>query len=204
MHMAAIQPGTYVQLQQSESEKLAYPPPTLDLQVTVHRLAIPKSGKATPLTTLLHRNTDEVIDWIGSIDERMLSDGQASGQSPRSELNQYLFNHSSCWDVIRPGHLIEPKNGTPYLTVYDGDRPWVVIGELPNGSLLAVPLNDARGNPKWYAPQIKAEELNFQNAKLSQMELAHIWSFPATLVRIGNVEPAAVCDLQQECLKYFS
>jgi hypothetical protein len=201
--MAAIHPGTYVELQPAEAEKLVYPPPALDLQVAVHRLAIPKTGRATPLTTVLHRDVAGIIDWIGSIDERMLTGAQNPGKTPRAELNQFLFNGPHCWQVRRPGRLVGPNHADPYLTVYGGDRPWVVIGSLPNGRLLAVPLNDAWGNPKWYAPQIAAADLQFPNPKFSQMELAHIWSMPSTLPQLGAVKPTVTARLQQECLKYF-
>jgi hypothetical protein len=201
--MAAILPGTYVELQQAEVRKLVFPPPTLKLQVTVHRLAIPKTGLATPLTTVLHRDAAGIIDWIGSIDERMLTGAQNPGQTPRPQLNQHLFNGAHCWQVRRPERLVVTSHADPYLTIYGGNRPWVVIGSLPNGSLLAVPLNDALGNPKWYAPQIAAADLQFPGSKLSQMELAHIWSLPATVPQLGAVKPLVAPKLQQECLKYF-
>ena len=198
-----MQPGTYVQLQQAEGQKLVFPPPTLNLQVTVHRLAIPKTGRATPLTTVLHRDQAGIIDWIGSIDERMLTGAQSQGQTPRAQLNQHLFNGPHCWQVRRPGPLVGQGHADPYLTVYGGNRPWVVIGSLPKGDLLAVPLNDAWGNPKWYAPQIAAADLQFSGSKFSQMELAHIWSLPSTVQQLGVVHPKVTPKLQQECLKYF-
>jgi len=102
-----------------------------------------------------------------------------------------------------PGLLTSPGVANPYLTLYGGNRPWVVLGELLNGSLVAAPLNDARGNPKWYAPEIAAAHLLFPNAKHSQLELAHLWSLPPGLPSSGEVDAAARQALGRDVVGYY-
>lgn len=201
--MASIQPGTFVTVLQGEAAKLNFPPPTMDVQVAVHTAAIPKSGPSQALlTTLIHRSDDGAIDWIGSIDEAMLTLGRRPGATPRQEIKPHLFQSEECWSVFYPGRLVPLTFGEQYLTIYGGDRPWVTIGQLGDGKRLAVPLNGV-GNRKWYTPEVSQKHLLFVQSKTSQMELPHIWSFPSSIPAVGTVANEVRNALAADCLKYF-
>jgi hypothetical protein len=92
-----------------------------------------------------------------------------------------------------------------YLTLYAGRRPWVVVGELANGRRLAVPLNDARGNPKWYTPVVRWQDLRMPaSTKDAQLELAHLWSLPADVRVVGTLAPSARETIGQAVWSYYS
>jgi hypothetical protein len=88
-------------------------------------------------------------------------------------------------------------------TAYQGERPWVVIGETTFGDLLAAPLNEA-GNPKWYTPILAREEVLMPgSSKDAQLELAHLWSLPASLPSVGSVSPAGQGRVLEALKSYF-
>jgi hypothetical protein len=87
--------------------------------------------------------------------------------------------------------------------MYQGERPWVAVGETPSGDLLAAPLNEA-GNPKWYTPVLAQEEVVMQGScKDAQLELAHLWSLPAAVGAVGSVSPAARERVIEALKSYF-
>jgi hypothetical protein len=63
----------------------------------------------------------------------------------RRRLRDPLLVGDRQWTVVFGRGLVVGDPWLFYLAVYAGSRPWVVIGELGNGSPLAVPLNDADG-----------------------------------------------------------
>jgi len=199
--MATIAPGTWVELIEGESQRLSFPPPRTALVVAVHRAAVKARGN--PLTFVASIDDGQRVDWVGAIDETMLKVTGGPVASPRAAVGRRLLAGASCWKVVRPGLLTSPGVANPYLTLYGGNRPWVVLGELLNGSLVAAPLNDARGNPKWYAPEIAAAHLLFPNAKHSQLELAHLWSLPPGLPSSGEVDAAARQALGRDVVGYY-
>ena len=91
------------------------------------------------------------LQWVGAVDERMLLPTGARGASLRAAIRERLLVGTRCWQLVRPGLLTAAGVGDPYLTLYAGERPWVVLGELEDGQLLAAPLNGALANPKWFA-----------------------------------------------------
>ena len=105
------------------------------------------------------------------------------------------------WQVVAPGLLTAPGVPRPLLTIYDGERPWVILGELAAGSAIAAPLNDARGNPKWWAPEVAPPALDIQGGKRSQIELAHVWAIEPTGPIIGRVH--ATRGLQRAVESYL-
>jgi len=116
---------------------------------------------------------------------------------------------ANLWEIRYPGPLLKP--GTPSGMVYQGSRPWLIIGELANGAALAVPLNSTTAtvtnkaynmflDKSWYLvtpsgtdPRILPSDTN------STAELPHIWSLPDGLQNCGNVIPgnmnSLVCSL---------
>ena len=125
---------------------------------------------------------------------------------PRELLASALFCGEMLWSVVRPGTLTFANVNCPLFTVYHGARPWVVVGELLGGELLAMPLNDAHGNPKWFAPVIPQTHLSFRgNSKDAQLELAHLWSFPSAAARqAGTVLEAAIPGVRAAVEGYFA
>ena len=199
--MATIAPGTQVNLAATERAKLAFPPPAAaTLVVAVHRgaLGAPRNG-LTQLVGILNGS----IVWAGALDEAMLR-AVSPGHDERRALGERTVVGAQLWDVIRPGLLTEHGVARPLLTAYDGDRPWMVIGELVTGDVLAAPLNDATGNTKWFTPVIGAGELLFPGSKESQLEWAHLWSFGRPVAAVGTVSPSARIALGQAIKRYFT
>jgi hypothetical protein len=201
--MATLSPGQAVTLRDGVGLNLAWPPPaTAALYIAVHRDAL-RAGSRN-LLTLVTAVEETNLLWVGAIDEGMVSIAQApSRPNARALIAGCLFQGPSAWRIIRPGLLTTACAPRPYLTVYDNDRPWVVLGSLSSGSLLCAPLNDARGNPKWWAPQVPRPDLLFPGSKDSQIELAHLWSLGPGHTTVGEVAPSARTTLSTAIRGYI-
>ena len=201
--MATIAPGTEVVLRAGEAAKLRFPPPeSVRLYVAVHEGAL-KAGEGNRLTQLVGCVEDE-LHWVGALDERMLDHGPG-GSFPwaRSLIADALFGEEEPWDIVWPGMLTRQGVRRPYYTIYDGDRPWVTVGRCPEG-LLAAPLNDVRGNPKWWAPRIDPADLEFVGGKAAQVELAHLWTIGEVQMRTGRVADRARAEVEGRLRGYLS
>lgn len=199
--MACLPPGTRVTFDAGEVDKLAFPPP-LEAQafIAVHpgALKAPTNG----LTLVLSVKEGQMA-WVGAVDEQMVIDeGSAVSENPRWIVKRYIGAGDRLWKVVSPGLLTAPHVAKPLYTVYDGERPWVVLGELPTGAALAAPLNDAKGNPKWWAPQVGPPDLDIPGGKPSQIELAHLWAIEPTGPFMGEVH--ANDELLEAATSYFS
>lgn len=181
--MATLPPGRLVLLDDDALRRLRFPPPSSEAVIAVHAAAL--RAPENTLTLAVCLDADDAPVWVGAIDEAMVLGGVGKTVSPRAALGRRLLTGRRCWDIVWPGPLTAGPG--PFRTVYAGDRPWVVLGALASGSLLAAPLNDARGNPKWYAPVIAAAALEGAAAKDGQLELAHLWSLPEGLPGVGEV-----------------
>lgn len=198
--MARLPPGRIVLLDDDALRRLRFPPPGPEAVIAVHpgALRAPDNG----LTLAVCLDDDDAPAWVGAIDEEMVLGGLGQTASPRRAVGRCLLVGDRCWDVVWPGALT--TGGAPYRTVYHGDRPWVGLGTLPSGALLAAPLNDARGSPKWYAPRIAAGELEGAADKDGQLELAHLWSLPEGLPAVGAVSELARAALGERVRKYWA
>jgi len=199
--MAQLPAGRLVMLDDVALGKLRFPPPTAEVVIAVHAGAL--SAPASRLT--LAAATDDAGEptWVGAIDERMVVGSLGRTASPRSRIARCLFHGDRAWSVVWPGPLVEPGLPAPYLTLYDGDRPWIVLGALPDGAVLAAPLNDARGNPKWYAPRVARDDLDGVGDKDGQLEMAHLWSLPGHLPAAGRVREGAREVLRAKVAAYY-
>ena len=91
-------------------------------------------------------------------------------------------------------------------TIYAGSelRPWVVVGETAPGGLIAAPLNDAQGNPKWWTPTVRQRDMAFSgNNKDAQVELAHLWTLPDSLPREGALTATGSDTVFSAIREYF-
>lgn len=131
--------------------------------------------------------------------------------SPRFLLAKRFFQGPHLWDVIRPGALKTSGDALSGSTIYGGldwhtekFRPWVVIGELANNKLLAVPLNEAPPNrePLWFTPLLGLSELWSDAPKASIAELAHVWALPP-LEPFRKLLPGGRTKLEAALRKYF-
>lgn len=197
--MARLAAGTVALLDGGELARLRFPPPGEEVVVAVHPGALESRGNA--LTLAASMDGDEVT-WVGAIDERMIAGGLGRTASPRGLIARRLFLGDRCWSLVWPGHLLRDAGAGPRFTVYHGDRPWIVLGMLESGSLLAAPLNDAT-NPKWYAPGVDAEHLQGGAAKDGQLEMAHLWSLPQGLPAAGVVGEGAREGLRRAVEGYY-
>ena len=198
--MATYAPGTVLALDPAECARLRFAPPEDEVVVAVHEGALKSRDSRLTLAACVD---DGEVRWVGAIDERMAAGALGRAASPRPLVARRLFEGERCWSLIRPGHLAADDRAGPRFTLYHGDRPWVVVGELATGDLLAAPLNDARGNPKWYAPRIAAEDLDGAAPKDGQLEMAHLWSLPGHLPAVGGVGDAARGDLRRALAGYY-
>lgn len=200
--MADIDPNTEVCLNSSYSGDLCFPPSGVDLVVAVEDASLKSASRLTTVVEIDGGN----IKWCGSIDEAGLAQQSTkySGDA-RDLLTQRLFQGRRLWDVIQPG-LLRQSASTTIDTVYQGNRPWIVVGELTNGNLLAVPLNDlGSGVRRHYQSFVdkKHLQLNGMTAKDSKAELNHLWSFPKTTQKMGTVDQAAHACLEQGLRGYY-
>ncbi len=201
--MPTIEPGAIVAIDSVAATHLSFPPPTTELIVSVEDAALksPSNG----LTTVVSGASEAGITWVGSVDEVMLATtGKAvSGAGARAALSGRMLVGSRLYEVVRPGTLRSARD-TTRDTVYQGDRPWVVIGELESGDIVAVPLNDLGSGVKGhYQCEILRGDLSFGGAKDSKAELNHVWSFPAGTPKVGVVETAAHAPLRAAVQDYF-
>lgn len=199
--MASFPPGTRVRLRSDDMAVLRFPPPReAELFIAVYRDALKALG--SQLAWVVGVVGADLV-WTGSADEAMLGQVPGSNRALRSELGKRLLTGSDLWTVVRPCEL--STTAGPHLTVYHGDRPWITVGELRNGAFLAMPLNDARGNPKSSAPVVEQVDLQFPGSKRSQVGMAHLWSIPRSSTQtVGDVAPAPRVSLGKVIQRYFS
>jgi len=199
--MPTLRPGTEVALRQEALRRLVFPPPEgAVLLVAVHEAGLLSPG--SPHTQLLGFADGELV-WAGATSERLLEVRSEGGGDPRILLGEAVGSGPRLWDVIRPGELVRDPEAGALATTYQGERPWVVVGSTAEEDLLAAPLNDA-GNPKWYTPLLaRAEVLMPGSSKDSQLELAHLWSFPRSEGAVGVVAPQARDRILANLRSYF-
>jgi hypothetical protein len=161
------------------------------------------AARSSPHTQVIELDGTAIL-WVGAVGEDLLTQRDAPRRpDARKLLGSLLLDGSRNWELIAPGRLLSDWIHRHLSTVYEGDRPWLVVGALANRDLVAVPLNDA-SNPKWYAPVIqRADVLMPGSTKDSQVELAHMWSFPSSVPAIGRLAPAAVNAIQQVLIGYY-
>lgn len=199
--MATLPPDTRVDLAASERQKLTFPPaPATELAIGVHPDAL-KAGNRNQLTQVVGVIGSSLV-WTGAIDEAMLARRPDGLSDARNLIRARLLSGSTLWSIVRPGLLTAPSVRRPLLTIYDGDRPWIVIGEVDGRSFLGVPLNKP-SNPKWFTPVIPERDLDFAGSKTSQVELAHLWSLPSSSQSIGNLTSWGRQALEPKVRRYF-
>ena len=104
---------------------------------------------------------------------------------------------------VFPGPLRTPG---PIMsdTVYQGDGPWVVLGQSKDCGILAAPLNDlGAGTKGHYQCRIPGGQLLFAGAKDSKLELNHLWSLPATLAVSSGMDSAAHDHVRRAVQGYY-
>lgn len=186
--MARIAPGTIVAFDATAQAELAFPPPDgCEVSVAVHPGALKASTNA--LTTVVSANEAEIL-WVGSVDEGILNPTGVVSTSHRDALARLLLGGPALWTIIQPGPLrIRGKFRND--TVYQGDRPWLVVGWGKSCGLLAMPLNDIGTRTRHYQCPISGAALQFSGSKDSKLEMNHPWSFPESSRVIGTLEQAA-------------
>jgi len=199
--MATLPPGTEVELRPDALGRLSFPPPEdALLLIAVHEGALKAPG--SPHTQLIGLRYGDLV-WAGALGEHLLRVVSEGGGDPRQLLGDAVGAGPRLWDVVWPEELlVNPERG-PLSTLYRGDRPWVVIGAVTGGDLLAAPLNDAT-NPKRFTPLLARDEVRMPgSSKDSQLELAHVWTLPSSLGAVGSVLPAARSRLLRALRDYF-
>lgn len=201
--MASVEPDTQISFVPGAADGLVYGPPVGNGVVAVHPLALRASQNAL---TLVVTFGDGSPSWVGAIDESMVKvapSQAAKAASVRLLIARQLSTGSSSLDIVRPGPLLRPGWTDVRTTVYKGDRPWIVIGRLQSGAVLAAPLNDASGRQFWFTPVVAPPDLDFFSAKASQVELAHLWSFPEQEV-VGTLGGQGALAVQTTAMKYYT
>jgi hypothetical protein len=199
--MANLLAGTEVSIRSDALRRLAFPPPEGSVLLTApHQASLQAPG--SPHTQLVGLRYGDVI-WAGALSERLLTVESEGGGDPRQLLAEAVGAGPRLWDVLWPTELVvDPQRG-PLATTYQGERPWVVIGTLSGGDLLAAPLNDA-ANPKWFTPVLARDEVRMAgSSKDAQLELAHVWSLPESLGAVGSVAPEARDRVLKALTGYF-
>jgi hypothetical protein len=172
----------------------------MEVRTAPHPAAL-KAASSNEHTQLVGLDGSGIV-WLGAVGEDLLS---AHGDPLRGDERNLLggvFHHGrALWRTIRPGPLY-PRGSQQISTVYAGDRPWLVVGELPRGGFVAAPLNEA-SNAKWYTPVISTTHLLLLGGKDSQLELAHLWSFPGNSKLDGTLHPDGRAGVEQALRRYF-
>jgi hypothetical protein len=199
--MPTLPPGTEVSIRPKVVRRLTFPPPEGSvLLVAVHKAGL--QAPQSPHTQLVGFLAGDLV-WAGALSEAFLEVRSEGGGDPRQLLGEAVGIGSRLWDVVWPEELVSGSDWGPLATMYQGERPWVAVGETPSGDLLAAPLNEA-GNPKWYTPVLAQEEVVMQGScKDAQLELAHLWSLPAAVGAVGSVSPAARERVLEALKSYF-
>ena len=199
--MPTLPPGTEVSIRPEVLRHLTFPPTEGSvLLVGVHDAAL--KAPESPHTQLLGFEFGELV-WAGALSETCLEVESEGGGDPRQLLGEGIGVGGRLWEVLWPGELMSGRESRLPSTAYQGERPWVVVGETPSGDILAAPLNEA-GNPKWYTPLLAREEVLMPgSSKDAQLELAHLWSFPASLPAVGSVSPGSRGRVLEALRSYF-
>lgn len=190
--MAEIASGTPVSLFTEALALLEYPPPSGgDLIAVPHPSA---QSTDSPLTTVVSIGDGRLL-WVGSLDESMLECMDAPARpDARSILTSALLKGASVGKLIRPKALV--SDSAPDSTVYRKPRPWVVLGEGESFGRLAAPLNDAgMGNPRAYQVFLESGWISVPNSKHANLELLHVWSFPASISPKGLIKPPGMSEV---------
>jgi hypothetical protein len=203
--VATIETGRQVGLSVQECARLVFPPlPSDSLWIGVHPNAL-RVGARSRQTSVVAIDQDDEISWVGALDEQMLKPLAGRTKGLRRRLRNHLLVGKRLWTVVFVRSLVVGDPWRPYRTVYAGSRPWVVLGELGNGELLAAPLNDAATNPKWFTPVIGRSDVQISGStKDVQLELAHLWSIDPAVQRLGQIAPRARELVGQDVWRYFS
>jgi hypothetical protein len=187
--LATLPPGTIVDLTEAAAEALRFPPPDGDLVVVVHVSAL--RARFDAHTQVAHFD-DGALGWLGGLGEDMLVTlDEAPDPGARDACAERYLRGERLWQIVRPGALVVPGAPRAPSSIYGGSerRPWLVLGETDLGDLLAAPLNDA-SNPKWWTPVVPRAALAFPGSvKDAAVELAHVWSLPASLEPLGELTP---------------
>ena len=200
--MASLPTGTCVTLTAAAQRSLRYPPAAgAVLTVVVHPNAL--RAPYDPHTQVAHIVDGELV-WSGALGETLLTPADVAPRPrARDAVPPCLGRGERAWEVVWPKLLVLDGVRRPLSTVYDGLRPWLVVGETMAGDLLAAPLNDV-SNPKWFTPVARWDEMDFDgNVKDSQVELAHLWTLPAGVPSIGWFLDAAIDRVEEAMLSYF-
>jgi len=201
--MATITPDSIVAFKANALPGLAYPPDRSDGAFTVAVNPFAMKVPHVALTTVVQRGGSGSLLWVASLDESLIDAVGETSAGARAALAACLLSGADLWTVVQPGEL--RIAGPPIAdTVYQGDRPWVVIGEAGSAGVLAVPLNDAGGGDiRQYQHLLRASDLVFPGSKDSRVELNHVWSFPRGLPLLGSVDSSAVSGLADAIKKEF-
>ena len=199
--MASIPPGSAVELEPDVIPKLRFTPPSDDLFIAVHRDAL-KSPQS--VHTQVVALADSRVVWTAGLGEDLLQLRKAPAfPGSRAALRECLLTGERLWEIILPGGLVRFGVNEALSTIYQFERPWLVIGEVADGQPIAVPLNDAT-NPKWYAPLVRAADLGLTGTKDAQLELAHAWTVRPSASTIGRLPLAVQAPLAGTISRYYS
>lgn len=199
--MASIPPGSAVQLKPDVLQKLRFAPPTDDLFVAVHRDALKSPASVHTQVVGLE---DSLVTWTAGLGEDLIQVRDAPAfPGARPALFECLLTGDRLWEIILPGGLLRFGVSGPLSTIYQFERPWLVIGEAAGNQAIAVPLNDAT-NPKWYAPLVRAADLGLSGTKDAQLELAHAWTVRPSASNIGRLPLPVQETLGGAIRRYYS
>jgi len=180
--MATISQDLVVSMRTKPTPDLTYPPAaTGTLVIAVHAGAFKAKGNRL---TQVAQFVEGELAWAGALDEGMVQVESGAIAGSRGLLAAYLLQGPRVWQVVRPGEL-RPSGKSRPDTVYQGDRPWVVVAGPGRYGLLAMPLNDAAGRMGAWHHFISGADLVFPASKDSKLEMNHLWSFPETLQTKG-------------------
>jgi len=202
--MSKYETGTKVTLRRECDHGLLFPP---DEECEL-RAVEPGDGPgpSSPLTQVLGL-VDGALRWAGALDENLLEFDRddVDPRSVQAELEAALLRGKQLWSLVEPGPLRRSGDERNDV-VYQGRRPWLVVGETASGALLAMPLNESPGEARRYQARLFAADVFFRlnrPSKPSNIELSHVWSLPSTTRNAGQLKRHRWRQIEEKVLDYF-
>jgi hypothetical protein len=157
-----------------------------EVVIAVHRDALTAARHLSTQAAWIAR---DALIWLGTLDERMLSVTRRCAPDPLSIIRAHLLVGDNFWNIVRPGPLLSAAAPRPLYNLYDGDRPWIVVGETAGAELIAAPLHHARAG-KMVGAMVGAtnrDEGSEPGSIASRVNIGHLWTLPRSVDVLSEV-----------------
>lgn len=203
--MSNIKPNSIVNLSCQRIGDLRYPPSDLGgiFAIAAHKGALKSTNKSTQVVQI----KEGALVWVGAIDEEMVIEVPgAIGPDVRSLLANHLLRGPALWEIL-PSVDLWSRTAPPDTTIYQGARPWIVLGETAM-SILAAPLNhcapgEVMATYQSFVSQTSLQAMVTPSPRNSKLEMNHIWSLPKKISGVGSLAARARAALKERIVYFY-